>query len=232
MSCLIPEGGDGAVMRRIALVIVGFVLSVGGLAVLPTVSASASASAVGYWTLPAGNVGRADYSCSKPAIHTNSGSEGLAEVRNDCGVRVWLHGYNYSTGKIDAYCVNPGGGLAYDFSIEYTDLQVTTNKSQCDSGSIFQIGWYDGTGFPAYNSYGCLIGKSYTWTKRWVYSVSNADGCNFRIWLHQYDNGTGKSECVNPGAHVPATLGYTSPVYWQVQATGNQVPCDRGGPPY
>jgi hypothetical protein len=200
-------------------------IAVASLAMLPAVSASASTGVVADWKLPNTNIGavEASYSCSSNT-QTYEGLP-LAEVRNSCGVRVWLHHYN-SDGTIDAYCVNPDGGVAYGFSTGYTELQVSSTPTQCDSGAKYAVGWYGYVSNIVAKTYACTMGTQHSDNTYWVYSVSAAQ-CNFRIWLHNSD--TGQSICISPqGTSGP----YPTPVYLQLETTYNQAPCDAGPPPF
>ncbi len=103
----------------------GLLLAVGLTAALPAVPASASSNVVAVFSADA------DYatpSCSLPGTY----------FYNPCGTRVWIH---YTSGSsVQAYCVNPGGGLAYDLPIHFasgdsTDLQISSNPSPCGAGT-------------------------------------------------------------------------------------------------
>ena len=226
-------------MARVARIAAGLALVVAGLAVLPAGPASASSNIVAVWS------DQSDYvqvSCSQPGTYTY-GSRAI-QVYNPCGDRVWLHYYDNSNGHVYTYCVNPGGGLAYDFPYPFTDLQLTNNPNPCwASNAFFTVAWLKNANPPlppVWNDYGCQMGQSITVSGMWVYAAWNNESstnqgpgtCDFRIWVHEYDNGTGQSACLDPGGTIPASLGYTSPVYWQVSETYNQAPCNAGGPPF
>ena len=248
---------------RVAAVAMCLLLAAGGLAALPAVPAGASTTVVAVFSGDGG-----DYAtplCSLPGTYHYGGK--ALEVFNPCSDRVWVHYISGST--VQEYCVNPGGGLAYDLPINWaggdiSDLQITTNKSPCDAGDLFGLDWCASTATcplpipdppppcidfcqgaavaeltaslapdapddPIIGGYSCQASAvPYIWTGHWVYQVWNA-GCDFRIWLHQHDDGSGLSLCLNPGQDTP---GYSPAVYWQVQETNNQAPCDAGGPPY
>jgi hypothetical protein len=224
--------------RRLFQIILSVALMVAGLAASRAVPADASTTSVTvYWQLGPGPQGlQAPYGCTANTTHTYDELPVL-EIVNNCGTRVWLHRYN-SDGSIDSYCVNPGGGLAYDFSVGYTEIQVTANAYQCDadaSGKLNQyaVGWYDGQYtivFP--KDYDCVMGAPHTLSPNWVYSVS-AGNCNFRIWLHQYTGGNGKDRCISPGGsatiYPPGSDG-SVPEWYQVEGTYNQAPCGVNPP--
>ena len=212
-------------MARVARIAAGLALVVAGLAVLPAGQASASSNIVAVWS------DQSDYvqvSCSQPGTYTY-GSRAI-QVYNPCGDRVWLHYYDNSNGHVYTYCVNPGGGLAYDFPYPFTDLQLTNNASQCDAGVYWVINWFpDGSPVAVPQTWSCDMGAPpFTWPGYFVGWITDG-GCNFRIWLHQNSNGTGNSECVYGKGDSPTN---TSPAYLQVQETYNQAPCNAGGPPY
>ncbi len=215
---------------RVATIVAALLLGGGALAALPAPAASAASSAVSWWNV-GGSAVELTFFCDNPQLSTLPSGDYALEVYNPCGYRVWLHAYSGST--IYAYCVNPGGGLAYALPRHYTDIQVTTNPALCDNASNnhAHVTWLG----PGTNN---IVGFNYTCQRLdskyvqgyWVNEVGNS--CNVRMWLHQYDNGTGAALCVDAGQVVPGGLGWTSPVYWQVQVTTNEAPCNAGGPPY
>ena len=226
---------------RIAAIAMGLLLAVIGMAALPAAPASASSNVSAVFS------GDSDYatpSCSAPGTYYYPGS--ALQVYNPCSTRVWVH---YTSGSsVQAYCVNPGGAIAYDLPIHWasgdtSDLQITSNGSPCyASNAFFTVAWLGSCSVctPAWNPYPCHLAQPLANSGLWVYAVWNNESstnqgpgtCPFRIWVHQYDNGTGMSACIDPGHTIPASLGFTSPVYWQVLETDNQAPCSAGGPPY
>jgi hypothetical protein len=215
---------------RIARIGAGLALAAGALAALPAVPASASTSVMAEW-----NVGTASnpddipvtLPCGNPGTFTYGGQ--ALQVYNPCPDRVWLHYDDNSNGQIYTFCVNPGGGLAYAFSYPFTDIQVTTNASQCDSDGGFTIVWLESGLLPAPSPLSCTMSPvPHTFSEHWVMGIT-LDSCNYRIWLHQTDSGGGQSLCLDPGQVTPS---YPTPVYWQVQETNNQTPCHAGGPQY
>ncbi len=209
---------------RAAKITVGLMLAVGGLAALPAVSASAGSSVEAWWTpTGGGSVYPKPYPCTAYQYEVQGKP---VQVDNNCGTRVWLHYYDTGNGQIYAYCVDPGGGVAYDFNYPSSDIQVSSNSSQCDSGATFVIYWHsDNSTYVEDHSYGCNVGTVETMTGYFIASAYN--GCNTRMWLHEYDNGTGNSLCMNTGV----TTGPYSVAYWQVQVSYNETACSAGGPP-
>ena len=214
---------------RIAAIAMGLLLAVVGMAALPAAPASASSNVSAVFS------GDSDYatpSCSAPGTYYYPGS--ALQVYNPCSTRVWVH---YTSGSsVQAYCVNPGGAIAYDLPIHWasgdtSDLQITTNSSQCDSGTYWGINWFNNGFLAASQTNACQMdGNGNPFTEPGLYVGWVADGgCNFRIWLHQEDNGTGASYCINGKGDTPT---FHNPLYYQVQETYNQAPCNAGGPPY
>jgi hypothetical protein len=243
-----------AVRGRMARIGAVLALAVGGAAAIPSVPAGAATLVNATWNL--GTAANPDYEsvtplCSDPGTYTYGGR--AAQVYNPCSGRVWLHYYDTQNDKIIPYCVNPRGGLAYDFSYPFTDLQVTTNPNPCwASNAQFTIAWWNGgDGPPNWYTFSCNNGETFINTDGgpgrgwWVYTVQNdesntnqgAGTCPFRIWLHATDSGTGQAACLDPGNTLPPNTfpnggGYSKPVYWQVQETANQSPCSAGAPPF
>lgn len=143
-----------------------------------------------------------------------------------------------------AYCINPDGGLAYDLPISWvsgdtTNIQVTTNPIPCDVNANnkilpFVVSWLPQNYTPIQQQYDCqpsakptILSGSSIWALQTF--------CDFRIWIHEGDNGTGASHCIDPNPWVEPDQGYSPPndrEYWQVQQTNIQAPCAAGGPPY
>ncbi len=213
----------GTTRGRAVTLTVGLLLAVGGLAALPAVPANASSTVVAWWNLPGGGAEELSFYCSEIGTSTIGGN--ALEVYNPCGTRVWLHYYDLSNNHIYAYCVNPGGALAYDFSYPYSDLQVSSNPEPCDYEHTFMGNW-DNELHITEDTYGCEMGVVTTLPGSSVISVNS--GCNFRIWLHQHDDGTGNAYCLSPGLYNSFNYG----AYWQIQETYNQTPCSAGGAPY
>jgi hypothetical protein len=212
-------------VRRAGTVTAGLALALASLAVIPAAPAFASGSVVSWWTPPAGgSVYPSTYSCTAYQY----GVQGRpVEVYNTCGTRVWLHYDDTATGRILAYCVNPNGGLAYGFNYPNADIQVTSNTSQCDAGATFSIWWQSTSStYVEEDTYSCAGGGAVARTGYLIAAAYN--GCDSRMWLHQYANGTGNGLCMNTGA----TTGPYSSQYLQAFVSGNQTGCDAGGPPY
>jgi hypothetical protein len=223
----IRKGRIMAAVGRVVKVSMAMMLAIGALTVLPAVSASAAGSVQSWWT-PTG--GGSTYENTYNCTAYQYGVQGKpVQVDNNCGTRVWLHYHDTANGQIYAYCVDPGGGVAYDFGYPSADIQVTTNSSQCDSGSSFDIWWQSTSGPPVFEqSYSCSVGK--VETKSGYLVVEAYNGCNTRMWLHEYANGTGGTLCMNDGE---TTGPYTAPYpYLQVQVSYNQVTCSAGGAPH
>ncbi len=222
-------------LGRAAPIIAGLMLAAGALAAVQAPPASAASSVVSWWNV--GGVAKEQtgsvYPCGKSWQINQNGTQPL-EVYNPCSGRVWVHVYDYSAGKTYAYCVNPGGGLAYPASRfppwrsgDGTDIQLSANTSACDSGQTFAIWWESAsTSRITTQVYACEA-LTLTWTGEFVEEAYN-QGCDTRLWLHEYDSGTGATYCVDPGtvAQLPADA------YWQVEMVSNQAPCNAGGPPY
>jgi hypothetical protein len=221
-----PEGSDNGMKQRIAGTVIGraATITMGLLlaaAALPAAPASASSSVVSWWQ-PTG--GGAAYENTYSCTPNNYGPQGRPlEVYNPCGTRVWLHYDDTATGQIYAYCVNPGGGLAYGFTYPVTDIQVTANASQCDYSATAGVWWASGVNNEVEDSYNCNVGDTFTWTGYVI--VQTLNYCNVRIWLH----GSGNSSlCISPTGSAEIS---SSP-YSELQMSANQTPCNAGGPPY
>ena len=218
---------------RILMITAGLMLAIAGLAALPVVPASAATSAVvSYWGTSHYEDNGSTYQCGT-TWQWSQGLNQVDEVYNPCSTRVWVHYVSVGTGQVQAYCVNPFGGLAYDIPLQwnstvtYSNIQLTANASPCDSGQTFAIAWETSNSQFHSQSYPCED-LTLSITGEFVEEASNL-GCDSRMWLHESDGGTtGANSCVNPGAiaQPPAET------YWQVQEVANQAPCDAGGPPY
>jgi len=206
------------------MIAVSLLLAAGGTALLPASSASASTTVVAVFSSAPEYVTPL---CSEPGTFPQSGS--AIEVYNPCSTRVWVHYYSGST--IESYCVNPGGGIAYDLPIAWargdlSDLQITTNSSQCDSGTYWGINWFVNGYLVNPESSACQPNNTFTESKPQYVGWVTDGGCDFRIWLH----GTGGATyCINDKGDTPT---FHTPLYYQVQETYNQAPCDAGSPPY
>jgi hypothetical protein len=204
---------------------VSLLLGAGGLVMAGGSAANASTTVVAVFSSAAEYVTPV---CSHPGTYPQSGS--AVEVYNPCGTRVWVH--YYSGSSIQPYCVNPGGGLAYDLPISWqggdtSDLQITTNTNQCDSGNYFAVNWFVNHVLVNSETSACQPGRTFTEPAPQYVGYLNDGGCDFRIWLHGA-NGTSPSLCFNGTGDTSTTY----KVYYQAQSTNNQAPCDAGGPPY
>jgi hypothetical protein len=211
---------------RIALTTAaGMMLAAGGMAALPAAPASASTTVVAVFSSAPEYVTPL---CSEQGTYSYGGY--AAEVYNPCGTRVWVH--YYSGSAIESYCVNPGGGLAYDLPITWaggdtSDLEITGNTSQCDSGTFWGINWFANGFLVSTNTNACEPNNTFTHPGNVYVGWISDGGCDFRIWLHN-DN-TGASYCMNAAGDSPM---WHTAVYLEAQETDNQAPCDAGGPPY
>ena len=216
-----------------AFLAAGAMLAAGGLALVPAASASASvtdSSIVEAWF---GDGGTGLQPCSAPG--TDYYNSSVTEVYNPCGYRVWVH---YVSGSaVQSFCVNPGGGVAFDLPITWaggdsSDIQLTTNPAQCDNaaGDVFEPYTVEGEGgTPLPMPLNCLMNYApISQEDYWFYVVMPVN-CNFRIWLHQNTNGSGNSLCIDPGYHYQE--GYFARYqYEQLQVTHIQAPCSAKQP--
>jgi len=248
------------VMALLAVVLLAAV----GVAVLPAGHASASDDLTAWFSQ---DPDTALQPCTTPGTFWYPGA--AQEVYNPCGGRVWVH---YISGSaVASYCVNPGGGLAYDLPITWkpgdsTNIELTSDTADCDAGNLFGLNWCatasiapcpnalptdpipdcgvlcDGNPGAATEStdepvtidgvviggYECQPGGGPGFiTHSFVYQTWDA-GCDFRIWLHEYDSASGQSLCLSPG-QITAGL---PKEYWDVTESWNQAPCSAGNPPY
>lgn len=220
-------------LGRTGRITAGLLLMLACLAVLHAVPASAASSVESWWgsatspqTLP----------CNLVSTTVRQGAVPAVEVYNPCGDRVWVHYVSVGTGEVQAYCVNPGGGLAYKIPLQwsstvtYSDIQLSNNTSPCDDASKnLGIRWWQANSTFNHQTVdeSCHIGTVFT--KKGFYISGASNSCDFRVWLHQFDNGTGNTKCLNPGN------GYDVPppsAYWQAQMSANQAPCNAGPPPF
>ena len=222
-------------MRRIARITIGrtamialsLLLALAGLAALPAGPASASSPVESWWTPPSG--GGSTYENTYPCTAYQYGVQGKPiQVDNNCGTRVWLHYDDIGTGRIHTFCVDPGGGFAYGFGYPSSDIQVTSNTSQCDSSATFDIYWEATSGLPnvVEGVYSCHVGR--VETKAGFIIEDAYNGCDTRMWLHEYANGSGSSLCMSTGVYEDNL----STRYGQVQSSYNQVGCSGGSAPH
>lgn len=233
------------IVRNLAVLTATSMLIAGaGVAALPaasasatTVSASASATVEAFFS--GGGTGL--QLCSDPGTFFYSGK--VVEVYNPCGDRVWVH---YTAGTtVQSYCVNPGGGIAYDLPINWaagdtTNIQVTTNSTLCDDRGApkgltpIVVSWDSGMGLDQ-QSYNCNPKQSPQWlgtdTIYWIQTF-----CDFRIWVHAGDQGQGATHCLDPNPNATVAQGVYDPPseteFAQFQVTEIQAPCAAGSMPY
>ncbi len=218
-------------MNRAATITAGLLLAAGALAALPS-PASAASSVVSWWGTAGSHYedSGGSYSCAG-TWQVDQGAHPNLEVFNPCNARVWVHYYNDSVTQVQAYCISPGGGLAYAIPLRWStgytsNIQLTTNTSACDAGQTFGVAWQSVVStqkltYPCVPLSASVSGES-------IEAVSNLN-CVSRMWLHEFANGSGATYCVNPGA---ALVQPPADAYYEVQETANQALCDAGGPPY
>jgi hypothetical protein len=226
------------IVRNLAVLMATIMLVAGaGVAALPATSASASTIAEVWFS----GEGTGIQVCSDPGTFYYSGS--VVEVYNPCSVRVWVH---YTAGTaVQSFCVNPGGGIAYDLpitwaSVDTTNIQVTTNSALCDDRggakglTPIVVSWDTGLGLYQ-QSYNCdpaqskqSLGED---TMFWIQSF-----CDFRIWVHANDDGSGASHCLDPNWNATVGQGIYDPPseteFKQFLVSEIQAPCAAGSPPY
>src|ERR1700678_4317346 len=216
---------------RLTRLAMGLLIVACVLAAVPPASANTPASSL-VFAIFSQDSDPASQPCSTPGDFTYQGA--ALEVYNPCPYRVWIH---YVSGSgVAAYCVNPGGGLAYDLPITWeggdsSDLQISNNTSSCDLGATWGIQWSDNGGLiPETN--GCQnTGNGNPFTEPAPLFVAYVVGsCNFRIWLHANTNGSGASYCISPGSTGDSPS--FGSLYHQVNESYNQAPCNAGGAPY
>ena len=231
--------------RKLAgIIMIAAIVSV-GLSASSVVPANASTPSVTvYWQLGPGPQGlESPYPCTANTTHTYDELPVL-EIKNNCGTRVWLHRYN-SNGTIAAYCVNPGG-LAYYLPVNYTEIQVTANTAPCNFvNSILpeQVGitWSESINNAIPQWYTVSVDQKVFKGGNSILEVENQS--DFRVWLHQTDNGlSGDTFCLSPEAQVGIVGGapdgvpgpYLIPAnyFWQIQVSANQMPCSTSPPPF
>jgi hypothetical protein len=231
-------------LRRISEIVVGRMLIItaslmlvgAGLVALAVVPASAATQVVvSYWGSNHYEDNDSTYQCGR-TWEWRQGANALDEVYNPCNTRVWVHYYSTGTDEIQQFCVNPNGGLAYDFpaselhwssSVTFSDIQLTSNTLPCDSGQAFSVAWEnDDSQITSFN-YPCETFSAWT-PNEFVEEAINAN-CSSRLWLHYNTDGSGASYCISPEGkrYQPPADGY-----FQVSESANQAPCTAGGPPY
>ena len=141
--------------------------------------------------------------------------------------------------------MNPGGGIAYDLpitwaSVDTTNIQVTTNSALCDDRggakgpTPIVVSWDTGLGLDQ-QSYNCdpaqskeSLGED---TMYWIQTF-----CDFRIWVHADDDGSGASHCLDPNWNATVLQGIYDPPseteFKQFLVSEIQAPCAAGSPPY
>jgi hypothetical protein len=225
------------IARSLVTVMAGGMLVAGAGMAMPPAASASSSSVVELWF---SNSGTGLQLCSDPGTFYYDGA--AAEVYNPCGGRVWVH---YTAGTtVQSYCVNPRGGLAYDLPITWkagdtTNIQVTTNTTQCDASATgvalpFIVEWVPPDYLLHQEPYDCNPSASD------LFLGGNSIGaletfCNFRIWIHVGDDGSGASYCIDPNPSATGDQGYSPPndrEFWQVRTTNIQAPCNAGSPPY
>jgi hypothetical protein len=221
---------------RILVVTAGLALATAGLSALTVAPASAANDVVvSYWGTGHYEDDDTTYQCGT-TWDWEQGANAVDEIYNPCDARVWVHYVSEGTGVVQSYCVNPYGGLAYDIptsqlqwssSVTYTNIQLTSNTSQCDSGDNAYVWWNEaGTGYEEEDSYNCFVDSEISYSGFVVEQVQN--NCNTRIWLHINSSGTGGTLCMNPG-QTTSNYAYT---FSYVDITANQALCASPGAPY
>jgi hypothetical protein len=220
---------------RTLMITMGLMLATAGLTASSAGSANAaSSSVVSYWGTMSNHFedDGSLYECGTTWDWIQNANPAF-EIYNPCNTRVWVHYVNEGTGQVQAYCVNPGGGLAYSplpitwsSSVTYSNIQLTSNTAQCDSGDDAYIWWNEeGTGYTPLSDYACTINYG---TSKSGYLVNEAQNtCDSRLWLHANSNGTGNALCIDPGSPV-ANFGT---VYLEFEISGNQMPCSYPAAP-
>jgi hypothetical protein len=215
-------------VQRILIVIPGLMLATAGLAALPaSQSSAATLTVVSFWGSGGYAPSGGTFNCGTTWDWTQ-GALAVDEIYNPCNSRVWVHYVNEGDpSEGGTFCVNPGGGLAYAIPLKwvssdtYSDIQLTSNTSPCDSGDSVSMEWEDGLSFVP-KTYACQAGFTATLSGYTVDSLPNV--CNFRIWLHS----TGTAiDCLNPSGG--AIYQQNSP-YTELQMTNVEAPCSATQP--
>jgi hypothetical protein len=236
------------VLGRAAGLAAGVMLALAAVAAVPAVRAQAASSPVAWvgtssshsenpdWGVIGG--GPTPWTCSY-SWQTEKVAEPILEIYNPCSTRMWVHYYNYDSASYSSYCVNPGGGLAYNepffsswSSGDSADIQLTSNSDPCLwPAKGLSVSWSDGTRDQDY----CGLAETTSSSVNWIEAATN--GCDTRVWLHVTSSGsTGATLCLdnyNGGAENTYTLNpASSTTFFQYQVTLNQAPCSAGGAPY
>jgi hypothetical protein len=120
------------------------------------------------------------------------------------------------------------------FPYPFTDIQVTTNTAPCDVGKKFTVHWVNAIGKIDNQAYDCQSNAGVTLLSKFTAGAIGTN-CDFRIWVHVGDDGSGDSACVDPNPNLVVDQGSNFPnphEFYQVQQTYIEAPCNAGAAPY
>jgi hypothetical protein len=224
---------------RKVIIAAGLMLAFASIHITP--ATAALSGVVSYWGDPSSptehDASNGPYACGGTWQIDENYAEPL-EVYNPCNSRVWVHVKDYTAARTYSYCVNPHGGLDYSafpwHSGDRSDIQLSSTTSPCDGTAQFIVDWEQGD--PSNPTATSVIpvscgqagpGSFSTW-----YIGQLLNYCDSRVWVHEYDSGTGNQFCTDLTTGY-SLLGYPSlGKMWQFQETLNQAPCNAGNPPY
>jgi hypothetical protein len=233
----IPGTAGGRAAR--AILALASALAVAGLAALTagpaTASSSAKPASAAAGVEAVWNISGVEDVITQPCDDPGPVYYGpkAAQVYNTCSGRVWLHYDDTQNSRIYTFCVSPHA-LAYDFPYPFTDIQVTTNTAPCDVGKKFTVHWVNAIGKIDNQAYDCQSNAGVTLLSKFTAGAIGTN-CDFRIWVHVGDDGSGDSACVDPNPNLVVDQGSNFPnphEFYQVQQTYIEAPCNAGAAPY
>jgi hypothetical protein len=226
------------VRKKVASAMAAAALALGVAATLPAAAATASPArpaAAAEAALCSGHSflwmdGAHPHCLQTTGTYVVAGQGPYGTFVNNTGDRVWLHQNADSSGW--AVCLGHGmayvtaGGTAYE---NPGNVQITTNNATCGPGTDTLISYAcqqfgamayleaeaDATGF-------CYYEDSYTTINGTKSVLTNATG--YRVWLHQYSDGTGWADCFNTNS-VYDLAGTRDASAGQIYVSTNNAAC-------
>jgi hypothetical protein len=202
------------IAKILGLALIGAVVLT--ISALPARASTPQAEVV--WINSSGSTVENAYNCVDNSTHTQPGYY-IYTLYNGCSTRIWAH--ENSDGSGAASCA-PQGFLSPAIPFNAYQFQMTANTSVCDT--YVGIYWENSSGISSPPRAFPCSQQQYIQTGFWIGLLSNS--CGNRVWMHQYDDGTGAAQCeyafTNDWIYA---WGTGQQKYWQFQVTANGYPC-------